>query len=70
MNVVKTSQGFDVVVDGIDIMSHSPDRPLMTIGRGTFEAKEHLGNFELSDNIEVEYQLTNYHIGQLIRVLT
>jgi hypothetical protein len=36
----------------------------MAIGQGTFEAKEHLGNFELTDTLDRRYELTEWKIGQ------
>lgn len=64
VEIIESLTGFVVKLDDVEILAHSFEYPLMTIGHGTFEAKEHLGNFELSDVIDLEYQLTEWKIGQ------
>ena len=66
VDIVTHSTSFDVLYFGVDILKHSTDFPLMALGHGTFEAEEHLGNFELSDSMDRRYDLTEWTIGQFI----
>ena len=41
----------------------------MAVGHANFEAEDHLGNFELSDNMDLKYDLTEWDIGQFMEMV-
>ena len=36
---------------GIDLMLHTRENPILTLGFGSFQATENAGNFELTDEV-------------------
>ena len=51
-----TNEDFTVIsYNGIEIMKHADDMPLLAVGYGTFDAIENQGNFNVTDDIsEIE----------------
>jgi len=61
---VEREDGFNIFYGGIEIASHSNTFPMMAVGRGVFEAEEHLGNFELSDSMTEKFELQEWEISK------
>ena len=51
-------------MNGILLFDHSRDKPVFTIGKGTFDAVEYFGNYNISDEITEKYELQNWEIGK------
>ena len=62
--------GFSLSFNGILLLEHTPEKPLFTVGAGSFEAKIIQGNYEITDDITESYPLTNWNIGMVLNNLT
>lgn len=49
--IEKTPDGFSVILDGKEIISHSAARPALFLGRGQEHIKMFRGNFDISDRV-------------------
>ena len=64
VEIVERKDGFNIFYGGVEIASHSNTFPMMAVGRGVFEAEEHLGNFELSDSMTEKFELQEWEISK------
>ena len=41
---------FIIAFKGVDVIEHTREFPMLALGRGTFEAVDHMGNFVIQDD--------------------
>ncbi|SKA93665.1 alpha-glucosidase [Caloramator quimbayensis] len=64
MEILKFENGFKITYKGIDLISHSKDKPFMYVGTGIADYNMYRGNFKISDYLVEKIALLDYEIEQ------
>lgn len=64
MEVLKFENGFKITYKGIDLISHSKEKPFIYAGTGKADYKMYRGNFKISDYLVEKIALLDYEIAE------
>ena len=56
---------FSISLDGVLLLEHTAERPLMALGLGTFEAVYNQGNYDITDDVDDIFELDLFQIGDV-----
>lgn len=65
LGFVRNDDSFTVSFNGLDVLSHSRDFPLLCCGKGREEISMYRGNFKINDSIMDTEDLTCFEVNQI-----
>ncbi|TRY69177.1 hypothetical protein TCAL_05612 [Tigriopus californicus] len=62
--ITEDDTGFEISFNGLKVLEHLSERPLLELGNGEFEAVFHKGDYDINDTINERFPLPNWTIDQ------